>query len=144
MPWAESREAGVVLRELHPRVTFEDVVLDQTGNRCSARVMLSFADLQLVGSAECEQLQGGRLRCAALATARALEKAAPGQLELTVLAVKLVETVDAVLVIVSLVSRADHVGERLVGSSLVNGRPDRSAVLAVLSATNRLVGPLLA
>jgi hypothetical protein len=132
------------LREPYPRITFEDVVLDQVGNRCSARVMLSLReDVELVGTAEGDASRRGRLRCAAEATAQAIESAVPSQLALTVLAVKLVETVDTVLVIVSLSSRGDQDGERLVGSCLVKERPDRSAALAVLSATNRLVGPLL-
>ena len=135
---------GTVLREPYPRITFDDVVLDQVGDRCSARVMLSLSPgVEMVGTAEGEASQHGRLRCAAEATARAIESAAPSQLELTVLTVKLIETVDAVLVVVSLASPANQDGERLVGSCLVKGQPDRSAVFAVLSATNRLVGLLL-
>ncbi len=137
------RTGGTALRDPFPRITFEDVALDQVGDRCSARVMLSLSGVEMVGTAEGEASRHGRLRCAAEATARAIENAAPNQLKLSVIAVKLVETEEAVLVIVSLASRANQDGERLVGSCLVKGQPDQSTVFAVLSATNRLVGLLL-
>ena len=130
--------------EPYPRITFGDMVLDQVGDRCSARVMLSLSpDIEMVGTAEGEASQHGRLRCAAEATAQAIKSAAPSQLELTVLTVKLIETVDAVLVVVSLASPANKEGQRLVGSCLVEEQPDRSAVFAVLGATNRMVGLFL-
>ena len=130
--------------EPYPRITFDDLVLDQVGDRCSARVMLSLSPgVEIIGTAEGEASQRGRLRCAAEATAQAIEGATAEQLELTVLAVKLVETIDAVIVVVALASPSSQDGQRMVGSCLVQGQPDRSAVLAVLSATNRLVGPLL-
>ncbi len=135
---------GTALREPHPRSTLEELVVDQVGDRCSARVMISLSPgVEIIGTAEGEASQRGRLRCAAEATAQAIEGATADQLELTVLAVKLVETIDAVIVVMALASQADQDGERMVGSCLVQGQPDRSAVLAVLSATNRLVGPLL-
>ena len=141
------RTVGTFLREPDPRNKLEELVVDQVGDRCSARVMLSLSPgVELIGTAEGEASQRGRLRCAAEATAQAIEGATADQLELTVLAVKLVETVDtadAVIVVVALASQASQDGQRMVGSCLVQGQPDRSAVLAVLSATNRLVGPLL-
>lgn len=138
------RTGGTALREPRPRITFEDLVVHEVGGRCSAQVMLSLSKgVEVVGRAEGDASQRGRLRCAAEATAQAIEGAAEGELKLTVLAVTLVETVDAVLVLVALASRAKQDGERLVGSCLVKGGEDRSAALAVLSATNRLVGMLL-
>ncbi len=138
------RTVGTFLREPDPRNKLEELVVDQVGDRCSARVMLSLSPgVEIIGTAEGEASQRGRLRCAAEATAQAIEGATAEQLELTVLAVKLVETIDAVIVVVALASQASQDGQRMVGSCLVQGQPDRSAVLAVLSATNRLVGPLL-
>ena len=131
------------MREPHPRITFEGVALDEVGDRCSVRVTLSLSGVEMVGTAEGEASEHGRLRCAAEATARAIENAAPSQLKLSVIAVKLVHTVEAVLVLVSLASQANQDGERLVGSCLVKGEPDQSTVFAVLSATNRIVGLLL-
>ena len=128
----------------YPRITFGEVVLNQIGGHCSARVMLSLSPgVEVVGTAQGEASQHGRLRCAAEAAARAIEGAVPNQLTLAVLGVNLIETLKAVLVVVSLASPAKQGGQRLVGSCLVDGQPDRSAVLAVLNATNRLVGLLL-
>lgn len=67
----------------------------------------------------------------------------PSQLELAIIAVQLVETVHAVLIVVSLANPAKEEGKRLVGSCVVKEQLERSAVLAVLSATNRLVGMCL-
>ena len=138
-----SDRSGTALREPYPRIRFVDVVLDQVGDRCSARVMLSLLGVEMVGTAEGEASEHGRLRCAAEATARAIEGAAPNQLTLAVLGVNLIETLKAVLVVVSLTSQANQEGERLVGSCVVKEQPEQSAAFAVLSATNRLIGLLL-
>ena len=73
----------------------------------------------------------------------ALQEASGGKVSLEVLAVKAVEGFDTVIVVVSLASRADGVAERLVGSCLIQGQSTRGAVLAVLSATNRLFGKVV-
>ena len=139
-----SERSGTALREPYPRITFKDVVLDQVGDRCSVRVTLSLPpDVEMIGTAEGEASQQGRLWCAAEATARAIESAAPSQLELAIIAVQLVETVHAVLIVVSLANPAKEEGKRLVGSCVVKEQLERSAVFAVLSATNRLVGTRL-
>jgi len=130
--------------EPYSRITFGEVVLNQVGGHCSARVMLSLSPgVELVGTAQGEASQHGRLRCAAEAAARAIEGAAPNQLTLAVLGVNLIETLKAVLVVVSLTSQANQEGERLVGSCVVKEQPEQSAAFAVLSATNRLIGLLL-
>ncbi len=137
-----SERSGTALREPYPRITFKDVVLDQVGDRCSVRVTLSLPpDVEMIGTAEGEASQQGRLWCAAEATARAIEKCCNrANLELAIIAVQLVETVHAVLIVVSLANPAKEEGKRLVGSCVVKEQLERSAVLAVLSATNRLVG----
>jgi len=124
------------------RIRFEDFVLQQlSDNRCSARVTVAWhPGDEFVGTAEGEDSPLGQLRLAAEATARALEAAAQGQIGLAVLTVKTVETLETVLVIVSLSSRLDNRAERLVGSCLIKENPARGAALAVLSATNRLLG----
>jgi hypothetical protein len=124
------------------RIRFEDFVLQQLpDNRCSARVVLAWhPGDEYVGTAEGENSPQGRLRSAAEATAQALEAAANGGVGLTVLTVKAVETMETVLVIVSLSGRVDQRSERLVGSCLIKESAARGAALAVLSATNRLLG----
>jgi hypothetical protein len=57
--------------------------------------------------------------------------------------VKTVRAFDATVVIVSLSSRGEET-LRLVGSCLTETDPPRGAALAVLNATNRLLGNYLA
>jgi hypothetical protein len=137
--------AGRALTRSEKRIRFVDFVLQQLPDtRCSARVVLAwYPGEEFVGTAEAEDSPQGQLRSAAEATARALEAAAQGQVGLTVLSVKALETFDTVLVIVSLSSRVDDRAERLVGSCLIKERAARGAALAVLSATNRLLGVYL-
>ena len=127
------------------RIRLEDFVLQPLPeNRCSARVVLAWhPGDEYVGTAEGENSPQGRLRSAAEAAAHALEAAANGQVGLTVLTVKakaIDETFETVLVIVSLSDRVDHRSEHLVGSCLIKESAARGAALAVLSATNRLLG----
>ena len=127
------------MSELHDRVRFEDLELKQLPEaRCVGRVVLAWPDGEdLVGTAECVDTPPGRLRCAAEATARALELAVDDKVALEVLAVKAIETFDTVIVIVSLASRIEDRAQRVVGSCLIKEQPTRGAALAVLSATNR-------
>ncbi len=122
------------------RVKFKDFVLQHLPDTlCSARVVLaSPTGEEFVGTADGEDSAEGQLRTAAQATAHALEAVAHGQVELTVLAAKALRTLETVLVVVALASRADQRSERLVGSCLIKDQPARGAVLAVLDATNRL------
>ena len=127
------------------RIRLEDFVFQPLPeNRCSARVVLAWhPGDEYVGTAEGENSPQGRLRSAAEAAAHALEAAANGQVGLTVLTVKakaIDETFETVLVIVSLSDRVDHRSEHLVGSCLIKESAARGAALAVLSATNRLLG----
>jgi len=57
-----------------------------------------------------------------------------------VLGVKAVRAFDATVVIVSLSAKTDASASRLVGSYLTENDPPRGAALAVLNATNRLLG----
>jgi len=91
-----------------------------------------------IGTAEGTDSPQGQLRCAAEAAAHALEQATDSQVVLQVLAVKAIEPFDTIIVIISL--EIAHVVKRLVGSCLVKEQMALGAVLAVLSATNRLLG----
>jgi hypothetical protein len=57
--------------------------------------------------------------------------------------VKAIRAFDATVVIVSVANRRDG-PSRLLGSCLVENDPVRGAVLAVLSATNRVLGNFIA
>jgi len=132
--------------DYHRRLKLGDFELVATApGQCRARVVLGWGeDGDFVGVAEGADSPSGQLRCAAEATAQALETAAEEKVELRVLAVKAIEGFDTIIVVVSLGSRVQDQTERQVGSCLIKGQPARGAVLAVLSATNRLLGRVLA
>jgi hypothetical protein len=95
------------------------------------------------GSCDGVTSQTGELRCCAVAAVNALEQAVSPQVTFELLGVKAVRAFDATVVIVSLSARAKE-ATRLVGSCLTEVDPARGAALAVLNATNRLLGNYLA
>ncbi len=129
----------------HRRVRFESFSMQQLPeDRCRATVSLAWeAGKPAVATAEGEDSLPGRLRCAAEATAKCLQAASVGRIELEVLAVKSIEGFDTIIVVVSLASVVNQIRERLSGSCLIKGDPARGAVLAVLTATNRLFGKMM-
>ncbi|MCH8144410.1 MAG: hypothetical protein IIA55_06805 [Gemmatimonadetes bacterium] len=97
-----------------------------------------------VGTADCSEVSSGDLRCAALATVDALHRAmgdADNSLEL--IGARAVRAFDAHVVIVALSVNADGRTRRLVGSFLADKDLARGAAIAVLSATNRLLGRMM-
>ena len=132
-------------RSLEHRVRLTEFQLDSADvDGVAARVVVQWAKNQMfAGEAKGDGTEMGRLRCSAEATAQALVEASEGKVDLQVLAVKAVAGFDTVIVVVSLASQAEGVAERLVGSCLIKGQAPRGAVLAVLSATNRLFGRMV-
>ena len=124
------------------RLRFHDFRFERLPNgRCRSRVVLSWSDgREFVGESEGVISQAGELRCSAAATVQALEKAVKPGLSFEVLGVKAVRAFDANVIIVSLSAKADGSPSRLVGSYLTEGDPTRGAALAVLNATNRILG----
>lgn len=124
------------------RLKFEDFTFERLPNgHCRAQVVLSWTDgRRFIGEAEGVISQAGELRCAAQAAVRALERAAQPDLAFDVLGVKAVRAFDATVVIVSLSARSADAVSRLVGSNLTQADPSRGAAVAVLNATNRLLG----
>ncbi len=109
--------------------------------RCRANVVLERPEGGTCeGVANGMATQTGELRCAAEATARALQEVAGDRLRFQLLGVKAVKAFDSSVVIVSLSSREDGPATRLVGSCLVDEDLPKGAARAVLSATNRLLG----
>ena len=88
--------------------------------------------------------QAGELRCCAEATVRALERVVQPKMGLELLGVKAVRAFDAIVVIVSLSARQESRASRLVGAYLAETDPPRGAALAVLNATNRILGNFFA
>ena len=126
----------------HERLRFAEFVLDRLSNgRCRARVGLTWRDSeQFAGQCEGLASQAGELRCAAQACVNALSQAVAGGMTFELLGVKAVRAFDATVVIVSLATHGDQGAQRVVGSYLTESDPARGAALAVLNATNRLLG----
>ncbi len=127
-------------RKPHDRVRLEEFeVARLPAGRCAGRVAVAWQPgSDFVGTAEGAGTPQGELRCAAEATARALELATRNKVTLQVLAVKAIEGFDTVLVVVSF--EVLGVVERLVGSCLIKEQSSHAACLAVLHAANRRLG----
>ncbi len=128
---------------LPDRVKFTDFVLDRLANgRCRAKVVLTWLDSEeYLGESEGLASQAGELRCAAEACVMALTKAVKGEVRFELLGVKAVRAFDSNVVIVSLAIPQESAGQRLVGCYLTpDADPCRGAALAVLNATNRILG----
>lgn len=107
--------------------------------RCAVRVELEIDGHRHTGGCEGQSSPIGDLRLGAEAAMQAIERFADGAMGLELMGVKLVRAFDSNVVIVSLTQRA-HPGARLVGCFLADQEPVRGAALAVLNATNRLIG----
>jgi hypothetical protein len=109
--------------------------------RCQAEVTLELGPGERwTGRSDGVASDAGELRCAAEATLRAIEQSVTGKVSLDLLGVKAVRAFDTVVLIVSVVSRGDGESHRLVGSYLAEHDSARGAAVAVLNATNRLLG----
>lgn len=127
---------------LSERLRFAEFVLDRLPNgRCRAKVGLTWKDSEaFAGESEGLCSQAGELRCAAQACVQALSQAVQGGMVFELLGVKSVRAFDATVVIVSLSTNAEGTDQRVVGSVLTEQDAARAAALAVLNATNRILG----
>jgi hypothetical protein len=127
---------------LSERLRFAEFVLDRLPNgRCRAKVGLTWRDSEVfAGDSDGLASQAGELRCAAQACVNALGQAVQGGAVFELLGVKAVRAFDATVVIVSLATNAEGSDQRVVGSVLTEVDPARAAALAVLNATNRILG----
>jgi hypothetical protein len=122
------------------RLTRVDATHTMTGH-CAVEVELEWmAGERVVGRAEGQASTAGDLRIAALATIDALAKFATGDLKFDLTGIKGLRAFDANIVIVSLAMRHGPGPQRLLGSYLAEADPIRSSVIAVLNATNRVLG----
>lgn len=125
------------------RIRFHSLDLkraDQPGHVTCQVTLAWHPDHRATGSADGVDSEIGRIRAAATAAARALERAVNDRVHLEVLGTRTIQAFDAVIVVVLLAGRFSDHTQRVVGSSLITGRPVHAAVRAVLSATNRLLG----
>jgi hypothetical protein len=128
------------------RLRFSDFVFHRTSDgRCSAEVELEWVGgIRVRGSSAGQSSPTVDLRVAADAALRAIELFAEGSLSFELIGVKAIRAFDASVIIVSIVNRRSEGPRRLLGSSLTEDDPVRGAVLAVLSATNRVMGNFIA
>ena len=128
------------LRRERLRLTRVDASHTMTGH-CAVEVELEWMDGErVVGRAEGQTSTAGDLRIAALAAINALEKFAAGALTFELTGIKGIRAFDANIVIVSIAVRQGPGPQRLLGSFLAEADPTRSSVIAVLNATNRVLG----
>ncbi len=129
--------------EVSDRVGFRESELEQLpNNRCRARVVVAWPKGdEFVGAAQGEDTEAGRLKCAVDATARALEKSVNDEITLDVVGVRTITDSDTNIIVVLLSYRLlGGTQQKLVGSCIIGKQPQRSAALAVLKATNRIMG----
>jgi hypothetical protein len=126
------------------RVRFQKVLVERPQPNFSvADVVLEWQDEQFDGRSEGEGGGALELRVCAQATIEALHMILRGEVTFQLVGVKAVRIFDNDLIAV-LLHCPQAADRRLVGLSLVVDDPDRSASLAVLNATNRLLGNFLA
>jgi len=108
--------------------------------RARAEVELEWAGETYRDEVEGETGSAMELRHAAQATLGALGGILHGRMQFSLVGIKSFRAFDTDVVVVLL--RTDHVNP-LIGASLATGDPFRSAALAVLNATNRVLGNYL-
>ena len=132
--------------QVRDRIRFKESGLEQLpNNRCRARVVLAWPDGdEFAGAAQGEDTKVGRLRCTAQATARTLEKMVNDEIALDVQGVGTVTESDTNIIVALLVCHLfGGMRHELVGSCIIGRQPQRSMALAVLKATNRLIGNVI-
>ena len=124
------------------RLKFISLDFENTSEGRQATVILGMQpDLLFSGTADCSEAPGGELRCAALATVDAIHRtASESERILELIGASAVKAFDATVVIVSLWARLGGGKRRLVGSYIAESDKAKGAALAVLNATNRLLG----
>jgi len=144
IPAAPGPEANSVAGR-HERLRFTEFRFERTsGGRCSAEVELEWSEgVRVRGASHGESSATVDLRVAAEAALRAIERFSDGALIFELVGVKSLRAFDATVIIVSVVNHGAG-PKKLIGSCLVETDPTRGAVVAVLSATNRVLGNLIA
>jgi hypothetical protein len=123
------------------RVRFADFSFTRTpSGQCTAQVELEYEGQRVSGRSSGQSSPLADLRIAAEAALRALEQFTDNSLIFELIGVKLIRAFDANLVIVSVGLRGSDAQARLVGCYLAESDTRRGAAVAVLNATNRILG----
>src|SRR5581483_11656898 len=135
----------VALNARRERLRFADFSFSRTpSGQCSTEVSLEWDSRMYVGRAIGQSSPLGDFRVAAEACLRALEDFAKGAMHFELLGIKHVRAFDSNLLIVSVSLREDSQTTRLVGCYLAETDTRRGAAMAVLNATNRVLGNYIA
>lgn len=135
LPYASRRE----------RLRFADFSFARTpSGQCSAEVSLEWEGSMYVGRSIGQSSPLGDFRVAAEAALRALEDFVKDAMHFELLGIKHVRAFDSNLLIVSVSLREDSQMTRLVGCYLAETDTRRGAAMAVLNATNRVLGNYIA
>ena len=138
-PNGSRADAAVARRE---RLRFTGFTLTRSpSGQVTCEVSLEWAPGEsIVGRAQGQASPAGDARLGADAAIRALEIFTQGTITFDLVGVKVVRAFDANVVIASLIQRGDAGPDRLLGCYLADGDMVKGAALAVLNATNRVLG----
>jgi hypothetical protein len=142
---SDNHSATAPLHGQRSRLRFTDFIFRRASDgRCTAEVELEWTEgVRVRGSAAGQSSPTVDLRVAAEAALRAIEAFSEGAMAFDLIGAKAVRAFDANVVIVSVENRREG-PRRLLGACLVEDDPCRGAVVAVLSATNRVLGNFIA
>lgn len=127
------------------RLKFADFHFTRSpSGQCSADVTLDWESNLHTGRAVGQSSPLGDFRVAAEAALRALEDFTKGAVHFELVGVKHVRAFDSNLLIVSVSLREGSQNTRLVGCYLADNDTCRGAAMAVLHATNRVLGNYIA
>ena len=132
---AELHLAYTGVPEPRRRVRFVSATVD------SSRVELEWAGQVHAGEGEGETGPAPELRLTALSTLAALDRVLDGRVRFQLVGIKPLRAFDADVVVALL--KSDVEGRSLIGAALAADDPNRAASVAVLNATNRILGNYL-
>lgn len=140
-PRPSGASAVLALSPRRERLRFADFSFSRTpSGQCSADVSLEWDGTIYRGRSIGQSSPLGDFRVAAEAALRALEDFARDAMHFELLGIKHVRAFDSNLLIVSVSLREDSQTTRLVGCYLAETDTRRGAAMAVLNATNRVLG----
>ncbi len=138
---ADSAQVTTASTSRRDRVRFANFGFTRTpSGHCMADVELEYEGQRVTGHCTGQSSPLGDLRIAAEAALRALEEFTEHTMRFEMLGVKLIRAFDANLVIVSVGQLGPAAPVRLVGCYLAESDIRRGAAIAVLNATNRVLG----
>jgi hypothetical protein len=141
----QERSAGssavIPLSSRRERLRFSDFNFTRTpSGQCSAEVTLEWDNMVFSGRAIGQSSPLGDFRVAAEAALHALSDFAKDAMQFELLGIKHVRAFDSNLLIVSVSLREGTQLTRLVGCYLAESDTRKGAAMAVLNATNRVLG----